>query len=150
MALEWQHDEALKFSGFRLKRQQLKSGKQVAQLGEQANQSVPALKVMPDKVVDQGTFRIDDPDPTEYQYAWTYVYGSTLVRPEHVSSLTTQMRRLHLWYENAVQSKHDAFWIQVKREHYFFDDAMYVPFAEIFQLFNQDALDKSLVSCYCL
>jgi hypothetical protein len=139
-----------KEAAFRLKRQQLKSGKQVAQLGEQANKSVPALKVMPKKVVDQETFRIDDPDPTEYQYAWTWVYGSTLVRPEHVNSLTTQMRRLHTWYENAVEAKHDTFWVQVRKEHFFREYAMYIPFSEIFQLFNQDALDKSLVSCYCL
>ena len=139
-----------KETAFRLKRQQLKSGKQVAQLGEHANQSVPALKVMPEKVVDQEAFRIDDPAPTEYQYAWTWVYGSTLVRPEHVNSLTTQMRRLHTWYEKAVEAKHDAIWLHVRKEHFFREYAMYVQFSEIFQLFNQDALDKSLVSCYCL
>ena len=139
-----------KEAAFRLKRQQLKSGKQVAQLGEHANQSVPALKVMPEKVVDQEAFRIDDPAPTEYQYAWTWVYGSTLVRPEHVNSLTTQMRRLHTWYEKAVEAKHDAIWLYVRKEHFFREYEMYVPFSEIFQLFNQDSLDKSLVSCYCL
>jgi len=140
-----------KEAAFRIRRQQLKSGKQVAQLGEQANQSVPPLKVMPEKVVDQHTFRIDDPNTAEYEYAWTYVYGSTLVRPELVDSLTTQMRRLHRWYENAVEAKHEAFWVSVKKEHYSFKNAvMYIPFSEIFQLFNQLDLDKSIVSCYCL
>jgi len=106
---------------------------------------------MPDKVVDQGTFRIEDPYPTEYEYAWQYVYGSTLVRPELVNSLTTQLRRLHTWYEHAVEAKHDDFWVSVKKEHFQFqDDSMYVPFSENFQLFNQDSLDKALVSLYCL
>ena len=74
MAAEKEKQE--KEAAFRLKRQQMKkSGKQVPQLGEQPNQSVPAFKVMPDKVVDQGTFRIEDPYPTEYEYAWQYVYA---------------------------------------------------------------------------
>ena len=140
-----------KEAAYRLKREQMrtaKSGKQVAQLGEQANQSIPPLKVMPDKEVHHDTFRIDD--PTEYQYAWTYVYGRSLVRPEKVESLTTQLRRLHQWYEKAAKAGHDVFWVKYRKEHYFTDDAMYIPFSEIFQLFNQDALDKSIISCYCL
>ena len=140
-----------KEAAYRLKREQMqtaKCGKQVAQLGEQANQSIPPLKVMPDKEVHHDTGTIGD--PIEYQYACTYVYGRSLVRPEQVNSLTTQLRRLHHWYENAAAAGHDVFWVSYKKEHYFTDDAMYIPFSENFQLFNQDALDKALVSCYCL
>ena len=140
-----------KEAAYRLKREQMqtaKCGKQVAQLEEQANQSIPPLKVMPDKEVHHDTFRIVD--PTEYQYAWTYVYGRSLVRPEQVESLTTQMRRLHQWYEKAAKVEHDVFWVKYRKEHYFTDDAMYVLFSKKNQLFNQDALDKALVNCYCL
>ena len=30
------------------------------------------------------------------------------------------------------------------------DDVINIEFSELFQLFNQDALDKSLISAYCL
>ena len=104
---------------------------------------------MPD--VQHDTGRIGDTGhPIEYQYAWTYVHGRSLFRPEQLESLTTQLRRLHQWYEKATKAGHDVFWVSYRKEHYFTDDAMYVPFSENFQLFNQDALDKALVSCYCL
>ena len=141
-------------AAYKLKREQertAKSGKQVAQLGEQANQSIPPLKVMPDKEVHHDTGRIGDSGyPIEYQYAWTYVNGKSLVRPEAVQFLTTQLRQLHQWYMKAAKAGHDHLWVAYRKEHYFRDDAIYVQFSEIFQLFNQDALDKALVSCYCL
>ena len=103
---------------------------------------------MPDKEVHHDTGTIGD--PIEYQYAWTYVYGRSLVRPEQVDSLTTQLRRLHQWYEKAAKAGHDVFWVSYKKEHYFTDDAMYIPFSEIFQLFNQDASTKpSSVAIVC-
>ena len=120
------------------------SRKQVAQLREQAHKSITPLKVISDKEVQHDTSR------KEYQYAWTYVYGNSLVRPEHVDSLPTQLRRLHLWYEKAVEAKHENFWVKIGQEYFFTEDAMYVPFSEKFQLFNQDALDEVIVSCYCL
>ena len=41
--------------------------------------------------------------------------------------------------------------VAVKDEHYFRGaEEMYIEFEEIFQLYQQDALDKSVVSCYCL
>ena len=120
----------------------------VAQLGEQAKQSISPLKVISDKKVHHDTGTIGGPQ--KYQYAWTYVLGKSLVRPEEVNSLTTQLRRLHHWYEKAAAAGHDVFWVKYKKEHYFADDSLYIPFSENFQLFNQDALDKALVSCYCL
>ena len=138
-----------KEAAFRQKREaNKKSGKQVAQLGEQANQSVPAFKVVSDKEIQQDTIRIEN--PKEYMYAWTYAYGKPLVRPEMVKSLPTQLRRLHEWYEGAVKKHHEYFHVSYKKDHYLEDNAMYVPFDEIFQLFNQDSLDKAIISCYCL
>ena len=117
-----------KEAAYRLKREQMqtaKCGKQGAQLGEQANQSISPLKVMPDKEVHHDTGRIGDTGyPIEYQYAWTYVNGKSLVRPEAVQSLTTQLRRLHQWYENAAKAGHDIFWVSYKKEHYLTDDAI--------------------------
>jgi hypothetical protein len=40
--------------------------------------------------------------------------------------------------------------VAVKKEHYFREDTINIELEELFQLYNQDALDKSIVSCYCL
>ena len=40
--------------------------------------------------------------------------------------------------------------VKVKKEHYFREDEICINFEELFQLYNQDTLDKSIVSCYCL
>ena len=100
---------------------------------------------MPDKEVHHDTGL-----PISDQYAWRYVHGQSLVRPEAVKFLPTQLRLLHQWYMKAAKDGQDHLWVAYRKEHYFTDDAMYIPFSDIFQLFNQDAIDKALVSCYCL
>ena len=132
----------------RLKKEQFyaaKRGKQVPQLGEQAKKSISPLKVISTKTVAQ----LVQPQQ-QYQYAWTYKPGKSLVRPEEISSLSYQLRRLHHWYEKAVAAGHEAFWVSYKKKHYFTDDLLYIPFPELFQLFNQDALNTAIVSSYCL
>jgi hypothetical protein len=38
----------------------------------------------------------------------------------------------------------------VREEHYFRgNNEIHIDFEELFQLFNQDSIAKSLVSCYC-
>lgn len=143
-----------------------KSGKTVPQLGEQAVQSIPPLKVSTDKAVTDadtemaaremgitveqllGIEELPTMDPKEL--AWKYVRGNPLVRPDEVDLLPTQMRRLHNWYLREVKAGRESLMVKVKPEHYFHGNDVWIEFPEIFQLFNQDALDKSLVSCYCL
>ena len=76
--------------------------------------------------------------------------GKPLVRPEEVPLLPTKMRTLHDWYLKEVNNGRESLMVKVKAEHYFHEKDVWVDFPEMFQLFNQDALDKSLVSCYCL
>ena len=142
-----------------------KSGKTVPQLGEQAVQSIPPLKVSTDKVVTNadremaremgviveqllGIEEFPTMDPKEL--AWKYVLGNPLVRPDEVELLPTQMRRLHDWYLREIKAGRESLMVKVKPEHYFHGKDVWIKFPEIFQLFNQGALDKSLVSCYCL
>jgi len=40
--------------------------------------------------------------------------------------------------------------VEVKKEHYLLEYQICIELEELFQLYNQDALDKSIVSCYCL
>jgi hypothetical protein len=131
------------------------SGKKVPQLGEQEIQSIPPLKVLPDKDVapdyndiasETGlTFAqlIGGEDIPMDDLAWKFAHGQPLVRPEQVRQLPTQMRR----YSKEGRL---MLMVKVKKEHYFREDEICINFEELFQLYNQDALDKSIVSCYCL
>ena len=64
--------------------------------------------------------------------------------------LSTQMRKLHDWYLREIKAGRESLMVKVKSEHYYHEKDVWIEFQEFFQLFNQDALDKSLVSCYCL
>ena len=80
-----------------------------------------------------------------------YRYGYPLVRPGH-PPLTTMMRRLHEWYmEFCKSSGIDSLLIQVKEEQdLVVIELLCVPFEELFQLYNQMAIDKVIVPYYCL
>ena len=85
------------------------------------------------------------------ELAWKYVEGGSLVRPEQIPNLQTQMWRLHEWYMQASKEGNTMLIVAVREEHYFRgNDEIYIDFEELFQLFNKDTIDKSLVSCYCL
>ena len=47
-------------------------------------------------------------------------------------------------------SNRESLMVNVKEEHYYHEKALAVEYLELFQLYNQDALDKSIVSCYYL
>lgn len=83
--------------------------------------------------------------------AYKYRHGHPLVKPELVKELPTKMRRLHIWYMR--QSAANENWINIahRNEHYGHgDDVVMIEFDELFQLYQQDALDKSIMSAYCL
>ena len=80
-----------------------------------------------------------------------YVRGQPSVMPEEVKNLPTRMYELHDWYMKITNSSNrESLMVNVKEEHYFHKLALSVEYSELFQLFNQEAVDKSLVSCYCL
>ena len=73
-----------------------------------------------------------------------------MVKAEQIPLLSTRMYELHQWYLREVKTAdRDSLMVKVKEEHYFHALALSVEYTELFQLFNQEALDKSLVSCYC-
>ena len=95
------------------------------------------------------------PDDVHYDFLeveeHTYEYGKPLVKDER--SLTTMMRRFHDWYMKTCRESGgtDTLYLRVKEEHDLVGiDLLYVPFEEFFQFFNQKALDKLTVTCYCL
>jgi hypothetical protein len=146
-------------------------GKPVPQLGAQKN-SCPPLQVYPDVLacLDPTMVKLykDEADAVgmsipEYlsriefmfkgddvQIAYQYKYGQPLVRAEELPNLSTQLRRLHNWYMDACKDGKNWIMVAITDEHYGRNDVMNIEFCELFQLFNQDALDKSLLSAYCL
>ena len=154
------------------------SGKSVPQLGEQKNQSCPPLKVFSDTEVRSSKGTVEQYDPevvamygeaaaahgmsiAEYvsqlvefpmaDVAYTYRHGKPLVRSEEVNHLPTKMRRLHKWYMQASKEGKNWIMLGIKDEHYGRgNDEINIEFVELFQLYNQDAIDKAIVSAYCL
>ena len=80
-----------------------------------------------------------------------YEHGKPLGKPDH-PPLTMMMRRLHQWYmDTCMKSRTDSMMVRIKDEQdYVGADVMPIEFVEIFQLFNQQAIDKQLMTCYCL
>ena len=104
-----------KWSGSTISDQRLaerRARKQISQLGEQADQSCPPLKVSSDIVANDprmvpGYSNLGDylPDDVHYDFLEVdehrYEYGKPLVKDE--KSLTMMMRRFHDWYMNTCR-----------------------------------------------
>ena len=128
-------------------------------------QSTPPLKVSIDKAVTDADremarkigitveqlLEIEEfPPEDQNELAWAYVPGNPLVSPEEEKLLSTQMHSLHDSYMREVKSGRESLMVKVKREHYIHENDLWIENEEFFQLFNQKALDKSIVGCYCL
>jgi len=136
--------------------------KGVAQLGEQSKQSISPLKVLP---TDQGLtaeekFCIEagitlsqvrgGDIPVENQLAWTWEYGKSLLPPDDIAHLPTQMRKLHEWYLEVTKEGRKMILVKVTEEHFIGKDQVQIYLEELYMLYKLDALDLSLVSTYCL
>jgi hypothetical protein len=78
-----------------------------------------------------------------------YVHGKPLVSDKKLRQLPTHMQNLHAWYLLSSKREQTMLVAEVV-EYYFREDEIHIDFLELFQLMNQDILDKSLMSCYCL
>ena len=131
-----------------------------SQLGEQANQSCPPLKVSSDIVANDprmvpGYSNLGDylPDDAYYDIMEVdehkYQHGKPLVK-DGSPPLTTMMRRFHDWYMKTCRESGgmNTLTLRVKEEHDLVGiELLSVPFEEFFQFFNQKALDKLTATC---
>ena len=162
-----------------------KSGKSVAQLGEQKKQSVAPLRVPSDAEVQSRALsstsaaeeRYDPETDPEFvaqygeaaaaqgmtivqymshieefgQETYKFENGRSLVRPEYFDSLPTKMRKVHKWYMQQAAEGYTFMYLRYQKMHYGHDTGnLPIEFSELFQLYQQDALDKSILSAYCL
>ena len=144
-----------------------RSGKTIPQLGEQANQSCPPLKVSTDIVPNLPGVEVEGMVPGYTNIAdygiglefpvgevveqYKYQYGKPLVK-DGSPPLGTMMRQLHDWYMKACrESANDTLLMSIKEEHDFVgQDLIIVAFEELFQLYNQRDIDITIMTCYCL
>jgi hypothetical protein len=79
-----------------------------------------------------------------------FVMRGPLVSKERLKDLLTNMRYLHAWYINEAKNERIMIMARVPREYYGRPEEIHVDFDELFQMYNCDAHDKSLMSCCCL
>jgi hypothetical protein len=79
--------------------------------------------------------------------AQKYVHGQPLVSDERYHQLPTHMQNLNDWYLLASKCEQTMLVAEVAEEYYFREYEIHIDFSKLFQLMNQDAIDKSLMSC---
>jgi hypothetical protein len=96
--------------------------------------------------------RMHEFDSEPHEVAYQYKRGAPLLKDESmIKELPTKMRRLHAWYMEACNEGKNYLYAAVKEEHFGHEPGnMLIEFPEFFQLFQGDALDKTLVTAYCL
>lgn len=95
--------------------------------------------------------RMDEFDTGPHEIAYRYKHGAPLLKHESmIRDLPTQMRRLHNWYMKACAEEKNWIYAQFKEEHYSHEGVLLIEFPELFMFYQGDALDKTLVSAYCL
>ena len=80
-----------------------------------------------------------------------YVPGEPLMWERLLVDLPTRMYELHNWYMQ--ESRNGVIWLEVRigDEHFFQGTTTFhVPLEELHMLFNQDALDYTLMTCWTL
>jgi hypothetical protein len=79
-----------------------------------------------------------------------FIMGGPLVSKERLEDLPTNMCYLHPWYLNKAKNGRIMIVARVPREYYGQPEEIHIDFDKLFQMYNCVALDKSLMSCYCL
>jgi hypothetical protein len=89
---------------------------------------------------------VDDiPKP---KLACKYVCVKPLVRHEKIPLLPTQMRKLHELYEKITKQDRNYLMVEVRKDHHYREDSTAIQIEELLQLFNLNALNKSIVCSY--
>jgi hypothetical protein len=116
----------------------------IAQYGEKAN--LFGLSIT------EYMSRLDEFEPEGPKIAYKYRHGAPLLEHESmIKDLPTKMRRLHNWYMKACAEDKNWIYARFKQEHYGHGDGfVLIEFPELFMFYQGNALDKTLVSSYCL
>ena len=89
---------------------------------------------------------------TIHEVVRKYVRGDDLVEPAMVRTLPARLHQLNAWYMHTTKSQ-EGDWLYAKIPTDFYgpgDDEIQIEYCELWQLFNFDALDKSIISAFCM
>ena len=80
-----------------------------------------------------------------------FVLGEPLMWEELIPRLPTRMHELHAWYLKASASKDVVFRARIQDRHFHRGmDDIWIEFENLYDLYHQDTLDKSLLGVYAM
>jgi len=80
-----------------------------------------------------------------------FVLGQPLMWPELIDRLPTRMRELHNWCTKYSSEGNIMFVARIKDSHFHRGmDDVWIELVNLWDLYHQDALDKSLLSTFCM
>nr|ABA97269.1 transposon protein, putative, CACTA, En/Spm sub-class [Oryza sativa Japonica Group] len=142
-----------------LKKAYYRKSKPVPQLGEQPNQEVEPLVTeeeigIKEFISDTGLTRAQllrgAPIP-KAEVRHQYELGKPLVKPEQLQSLPTQMYKFHQLYMEMSATGREMIGARIRHMDFLQgEDIIRINFKGIYELYQLDALDVSLLSCWIL
>nr|CAD40424.3 OSJNBa0065J03.20 [Oryza sativa Japonica Group] len=153
--------EAIKLSDYERTLKKAFSGKSkpVPQLGEQPNQEIEPLVTGEDMTIEEfitdtglTTDQLLGVEPIEKaEVKYMYELGKPLVKPELVQSLPTQMYKFHQLYMEMSATGREMIGARIRDPDFLQgDDILWINFKGIYELYQLDALDVSIMSCWIL
>ncbi len=142
-----------------LKKAYYRKSKPVPQLGEQPNQEVEPLVTeeeigIKEFISDTGLTRAQllrgAPIP-KAEVRHQYELGKPLVKPEQLQSLPTQMYKFHQRYMEMSTNGREIIGARIKSSDFLHgEDVLWINFKDIYELYQLDALDVSILSAWIL
>ncbi|XP_066163242.1 uncharacterized protein [Oryza sativa Japonica Group] len=153
--------EAIKLSDYERTLKKASSGKSkpVPQLGEQPNQEIEPLVTGEDfgiqEFINDTGLTVDQllrGAPIEKAEAkYMYELGKPLVKPEQLQSLPTQIYKFHQLYMEMSTTGREMIGARIRDTDFLQgDDILWINFKGIYELYQLDALDVSIMSCWIL
>nr|BAH79987.1 putative transposon protein [Oryza sativa Indica Group] len=153
--------EAIKLSDYERTLKKASSGKSkpVPQLGEQPNQEIEPLVTGKEMTIEQfitdtglTTDQLLGVAPIEKaEVKYMYELGKPLVKPELLQSLPTQMYKFHQLYIEMSATGREMIGARIRDTDFLQgDDILWINFRGIYELYQLDALDVSIMSCWIL
>nr|CAE01965.2 OSJNBa0085H03.6 [Oryza sativa Japonica Group] len=153
--------EAIKLSDYERTLKKASSGKSktVPQLGEQPNQDIEPLvtgkeMTIEEFITDTGltTDQLLGVAPIEKaEVKYMYELGKPLVNPELLQSLPTQMYKFHQLYMEMSATGREMIGARIRDTDFLQgDDILWINFKGIYELYQLDALNVSIMSCWIL
>nr|AAM93448.1 hypothetical protein [Oryza sativa Japonica Group] len=133
--------------------------KPVPQLGEQPNQEIEPLVTGEDMMIEEfitdtglTTDQLLGVAPIEKaEVKYMYELGKPLVKPELVQSLPTQMYKFHQLYMEMSATGREMIGARIRDPDFLQgDDILWINFKGIYEVYQLDALDVSIMSCWIL